>query len=255
MGLLTWIAWTDSAVDPKKRGDVAAIGPFSAALFAPVIATVATRFGLSGIYFALAAVAAAGLALPLKIEASVMPARRPIETPGVRLVLASLCIFMAGGSSVFVFGRVLADEHIGMSALVFSLILSANALVSIPVARYSGRRRLPGAWIAIIAVCAVVAATTDSTVIFAFVIVLWGMAFWAVVPEIFTILSDRSIHPADRVGDAQAVMSMGRVIGPTIGGALVGAGSFAALGWISAALILSAGIAVEFVATKHRWRD
>ncbi len=254
MGLLTWIAWADSAADTKKRGDVAAVGPLSSAIFAPLIALVATGFGLTGIYLILAAVVAGSFLLPLQIESTDMPSRRPIETPGVTTLLFALSLFMAGGSGVFVFGRVLADEHIGMSALTFSLILSANALVSIPVARYSGRRRFPGLWMMTIAACAVLMATTESAAVFATVIVVWGLAFWAVIPEVFSILSDKSVHPADRVGDAQAVMSMGRVIGPSIAGVLVGAGSFTALGWVSAALILTAAGAVQLTTSKHRWQ-
>lgn len=219
-----------------------------------MIALVATGFGLTGIYLILAAVVAGSFLLPLQIESTDMPSRRPIETPGVTTLLFALSLFMAGGSGVFVFGRVLADEHIGMSALTFSLILSANALVSIPVARYSGRRRFPGLWMMTIAACAVLMATTESAAVFATVIVVWGLAFWAVIPEVFSILSDKSVHPADRVGDAQAVMSMGRVIGPSIAGVLVGAGSFTALGWVSAALILTAAGAVQLTTSKHRWQ-
>ena len=254
MGLLTWIAWADSAVDTKKRGDVAAVGPLASAVFAPIIAVVTTQFGLAGIYLTLAIVAAVGFLLPLSVDVSEMPSRRPIETPGVKALLLALGVFMAGGSGVFVFGRVLADEHIGMSALTFSLLLSGNALASIPIARHPGRRRMPGLWMAVISVCAVLMATTDSQIVFGAVIVLWGMAFWAVVPEVFSILSDRSVHPADRVGDAQAVMSVGRVIGPTIGGILVGTGSFTFLGLVSAVLIFGSAVVVQATTSKHRWQ-
>ncbi len=254
MGVLTWIAWADSAVDAKKRGDIAAIGPVAAAIGAPLIALVASRGALTGTYLALAAVAAVGLLLPMAVAPSSQPDRRPIETPGVRAVLLAMGLFGAGGSSIFVFSRVIASNQVGMSALVFSLALSFNALASIPTARYRGRRRVPGFWMAVIAVCAVLMATTESDVVFIGVVVIWGLSFWAAVPEMFSMLSDRSVHPADRVGDAQAVMSIGRVIGPSIGGILVGAGSFTLLGWTAAGLVLVAGIVIEATATAHRWR-
>lgn len=254
MGLLTWIAWADSAVDAKKRGDIAAIGPVSSAIGAPLIALLASRGQLTGTYLALAAVAALGLLLPMSIATSAQPDRRPIETPGVRVVLVAMGLFGAGGSSIFVFSRVIASMQVGMGALVFSLALSFNALASIPTARYRGRRRLPGLWMAGIAVCAVLMATTESEIVFIAVVVVWGMLFWAVVPELFSMLSDRSAHPADRVGDAQAVMSIGRVVGPSLGGALVGTGSFVLLGWTAAGFILVAGIAIEATTTAHRWR-
>ena len=83
---------------------------------------------------------------------------------------------------------------------------------------------------------------------------IWGFAFWTATPEVFSLLADRSIYPSDRVGDAQAVMSFGRVVGPTVGGILVASGSFALVGTVSLIALIGAGLTIETVATRPRWR-
>ncbi len=56
---------------------------------------------------------------------------------------------------------------------------------------------------------------------------------------IFLLLAERSAHPADRAGDAQASMAAGRALGPLLGGAVVSGWSFAELGLVGAAIIAS----------------
>jgi hypothetical protein len=67
-------------------------------------------------------------------------------------------------------------------------------------------------------------------------IALWGGLFWMGIPELFQLLADRSTNRADQVGNAQATMSAGRL-----------------LGLVSGALMMTAGAVVEGVATHHRW--
>ena len=50
--------------------------------------------------------------------------------------------------------------------------------------------------------------------------IVWGFAFWMGVPGAFALLAERSRFPDERAGDAQAVMALGRVVGPLIGGVL-----------------------------------
>ena len=254
MGLLTWIAWADSATDGKRRGEIAAIGPLSAAIAAPLLGIVATVGDLGWIFALLALLSAIGFGLPIQVAENDIPTKRnPIQTPGVKLVLLSMCVMLGAASAVFVFVRLIAED-LGMSAMATSVALSLNALAGIPAARFSGRRRLPGLWIAIMGVCALLLTQTNSPTIFFAIVALWGLCFWSAVPEIFSMLADRSVFPSDRVGDAQAAMAFGRVVGPTAGGALVVSGSFTTIGIVAFVLLLASALTIEGVATAHRWR-
>jgi len=141
-----------------------------------------------------------------------------------------------------------------MSAFATSIALSLNAFAGIPTARFAGRRRAPGLWLVVIAGCVWILTTTTSQVAFFVVLTIWGFAFWSFVPETFAILADRSVYPSDRVGDAQAVMSFGRVLGPTFGGVMLTTGGFGLLGLVAAVLMVASAVAIEFVATEHRRR-
>lgn len=254
MGLLTWIAWADSATDGKRRGEIAAVGPLAAAIAAPLLGIVATVGDLRAIFALLTIATASSLALPISVaEGEIAPTRQPIQAPGVRIVLASLFLMTAAASAVFVFVRVIA-ENLALSSMATSLALSLNAIAGIPAARFAGRRRLPGLWLVIIGLCALLLTQTASTVVFFAVVTLWGLAFWSAVPEVFSMLAERSVYPSDRVGDAQATMSFGRVVGPTVGGVLVSGGSFTTIGLIAFGAILASAVAIEVVATAHRWR-
>lgn len=254
MGLLTWIAWADSATDGKRRGEIAAIGPLASAVSAPILGVVASLAGLAGVFSVLTVIATVGLGLSIHVaENEISKVRHPIQAPGVRLVLVAMAVTTAAGSMVFVFARVIA-ENLQMSAMTTSLALAANALAGIPAAKFAGRRRLPGLWIAIIGGCALLLTQTDSVLIYFMVLILWGLCFWSAIPEIFSMLADRSVYPSDRVGDAQAAMSMGRVLGPTAGGLLVAGGSFDLVGVVALVLLLGAAVSLEAVATAHRWR-
>ncbi len=256
MGLLTWIAWADSATDGVRRGEIAAIGPLAAAVFAPIHAVVGSLGGLPALYGLLALVAAFGLSLSTTVAThEISKTRNPIQTAGVRWVLAAMMIITAAGSSVFVFTRVIAETNLGMSSLATSIALSVNALAGIPGARFAGRRRLPGLWLAITGASAFLLVIVEEPWQFFAVLIVWGISFWVAVPEVFSLLADRSVFPSDRVGDAQAVMSFGRVLGPTVGGALIAGGSFTTLGIVAALAMLAAGVTVEAVATTHRWRQ
>ncbi|NNF53621.1 MAG: hypothetical protein HKN03_04170, partial [Acidimicrobiales bacterium] len=100
--------------------------------------------------------------------------------------------------------------------------------------------------------CALAVSQVQSAVVFYLSLALWGMAFWSFVPEAFALLAERSVFPGDRVGDAQAVMSFGRVMGPTLGGVLLTIGGFGLLGWTAAVMLVVAALAIEYVSTEHR---
>ncbi|MEZ5375722.1 MAG: MFS transporter [Acidimicrobiales bacterium] len=253
MGLFTWIAWADSADDDTRRGSIAAVGPLTSAVAAPLLAVAVNVGGLDAIYGTLAVVSVLCMLLPITVEAAISHGRRPIEAKGILPVLLGMAGLTLGGSAVFVFIGVIARDQIGMSTVTLSIALSLNAVAGIPTARYAGRRRFPGVFIMLTGCCAFLLTVADSTVMFMAIVTIWGMTFWLAVPETYALLSERSRHPADRIGDAQAIMSMGRVIGPTVGGALVAAGSFTVLGLVAGGVMIAGGLAVTYVSMSHRW--
>jgi predicted MFS family arabinose efflux permease len=252
MGLITWVAWSDSASDLSRRGEIAAIGPLAAVVASPVIAIAVAVDGLRGMYGVLAIVVALALFAPLEVDATLPTQRHPIAARGVKTILTAMFLFTAGGSSVFVFAKVLATDNAGMSPVWLAIAISANALVGIPGARFAGRRRVPGAWMALTGLCALALTLSTYSWLSFVAMTVWGLAFWVAIPEVYFLLSDRSAHPSDRVGDAQAVMSIGRIAGPSLGGVLVGAGSFTALGWFGVASMALAGFMVQYAASAHR---
>ncbi len=253
MGLLTWLSWSTSAADGRRRGEVAAIGPLTAALATPLVGVASGTTGLRGIYLLMALVAGLCLLAPMTLEAErPRGLRNPIGAPIVKVILLALFLSTGAGSAVFVFVRVIADDSLGLSTFATSVALSLNALAGIPTARFAGRRRAPGLWLAVIGVCAVLVATTQSTIVFFIALMLWGLSFWSFVPEAFALMAERSVYPGDRVGDAQAMMSFGRVLGPSVGGLLLAIGGFTVLGWAALMMLLVAGVAIEYVSTEHR---
>ena len=255
MGLLTWIAWADSATDGKRRGEIAAIGPLAAAIAAPALGLLAGAGGLSAMYGALAVVAGVGLLRPTHVAANeISKVRNPIQTPGVRWVLLAMGLTTGAGSAVFVFARVIAQDNLAMTGFATSIAISINALAGIPSARFAGRRRFPGVWITLTGICAFLLTQATASWQFTAILAVWGLSFWSATPEVFSLLADRSVYPSDRVGDAQAVMAMGRVLGPTLGGVVIAATSFTVLGWAALIVLVGAGLAVEAVATSHRWQ-
>ncbi len=59
-----------------------------------------------------------------------------------------------------------------------------------------------------------------------------------------TMLSERSLEPGERAGDAQALMAIGRTFAPLLGGSLVNAGAFATLAGLAGVGVMLSGIAV-----------
>jgi DHA1 family inner membrane transport protein len=133
-----------------------------------------------------------------------------------------------------------------------SLLYSANALASIPSARWTGRRGPAGLWFALTAMCALAMAASRSGVVFGLAITAWGFVFFMGTPAAFHLLAARSRFPEERAGDAQAMMALGRVFGPLIGGALIAAGSPTTLG-IGAAAIMLAGASLLLYVDRDRF--
>lgn len=243
IGLIDWISWSEVFGDQRRVGTVAVMGPIVGTVAAPVLAVVTDVRGPTVLFLLLAVLHLVPLAL---VRGTVFrgsarpPGPRHRPTRAATVILASLGAMTLGGSSVFVYAAAIAFGRTGMSALAVSLAFSANALAGIPSARVRGRRGLAGAWVLITAVMVAAVAAIHVPAVFVVAMALWGFAFWMGVPAAYNLLASRSRYPEERAGDAQAIMALGRVVGPLLGGVLVASPN--ALGLLAAGLVVAAGI-------------
>ncbi len=253
LGVITWVAWTVAFGNARRMGDVAVVGPLVGVAGAPVVGLVADVGASTGIYAVLAAAALVPVVLPAGTGAVVPQVAGPPRHRPVRAavgLMAALFVLTAGGSATFVYAAAIGTDRVGLGLTAVSLAFSLNALTGIPAARWRGRRRFGGAWMALTGVCAVALGSATTTGLFFGALAMWGFAFWMGVPATFALLAERSAFPEERAGDAQAAMAAGRVVGPVVGGVLVAGGSIPLLGLASGGLMVLAGATVAAVA---RW--
>jgi DHA1 family inner membrane transport protein len=167
-------------------------------------------------------------------------------------MLVALGLLTLGGSSVFVYAAAIGTEYDGLSPLAVSLAFSANALVAVPAARWRGRRGPAGAWYLATAVLAFLLPAVHIAPIFTFALVAWGFVFFMGMPAAFALLASRSRFPEERAGDAQAVMALGRVFGPLVGGAFIATGATTLMG-IAAAAIMSCAAGLMLYIDRERF--
>ena len=252
LGVLTWLAYSQVFGDADRTGDIAVIGPLTGVAAAPLLGVVLEWADVQAVFWLLAGLALVPL---ISIPHFVLPppkdASRSRAVPQAFVLIAALGIVMLGGSAVFVYVGAMGVEQYGMDPFMISLVFSANAAAGIPSARWRGRRPLAGAWMLLPALFAVLLGFMDQPVLFWVVIVSWGFCFWTSIPGIYALLAERSRHPAERAGDAQAAMAAGRSAGPLLGGLLVGAGGFETLGVVGGAVIAAASLTILIVEIRH----
>jgi predicted MFS family arabinose efflux permease len=254
LGFAAWIAWQAAFGDADRSGDVAVVGPLVGVVASPLIALTLEAAGLRWLFVALAVITALPLAFAGDVPAvdRLRPHRtRHAATRAARAILVALCLLTLGGSAVFVYAAAIGQELDGLSPLTVSLLFSANALAGIPSARWTGRRGPAGIWFLMTAVCALTIAVSRSGVLFGAAMIGWGFVFFMGVPAAFTLLAARSNFPEERAGDAQAVMALGRVFGPMVGGALYTAGSTTTLGVAAAGIMTAAAALLLYVDRKR----
>jgi len=240
LGFAAWIAWQAAFGHPGRTGDVAVVGPLVGVVSSPLIVVVLQSAGLDWLFVVLAAITALPLIFTRQVPRldHLRPHRtRHVATRAAKAILFALTLLTLGGSSVFVYAAAIGEELDGLTPLTVSLIFSANALASIPSARWTGRRGPAGIWFLMTALCALTIALSRSGLLFGAAMIGWGFVFFMGVPAAFTLLAARSNFPEERAGDAQAVMALGRVFGPLLGGALYAAGSTVTLGIVAAAVM------------------
>lgn len=245
LGLLTWLAWSQVFGDDDRQGDVAVIGPITGVVASPVLGLLLQLGDDRAMFAALAGVGIVPLLFTPDFQrgAARSHGTRTRPVPQAALLIATLTVMTLGGSAVFVYGGViLADEH-GLSPVALSLAFACNAVAGLPSARWRGGRPWAGVWLVVTAGCAVALGVAGEVWVAWAAITLWGFAFWAGVPGVFSLLSARSAHPTERAGDAQAAMAAGRAVGPLLGGAVVNATSYRGLGLVGGVLMAVAGLA------------
>jgi DHA1 family inner membrane transport protein len=254
LGLIAWIAWAEVFGDDERVGDVAVIGPIVGTIASPVIAGLLDVTGPDWLFVGLAALylVPALFVREMSLEATERPHRqRHRPTRAATAILAALCMATFGGSAAFVFAGAIGIDHVGLSPFVVSFVFSANAIAGIPSARYRGPRALPGLWIGLTGVAAVLVGTVHVPLVFLLAMTMWGFSFWMAIPGAFSLLAERSNFPDERAGDAQAIMAVGRVVGPLVGGALYEI-SPSALGAGAGAIMIAAAALLVYVEWRIR---
>lgn len=260
LGVVTWFSWSQVFGDDRRMSEIAVVGPLVGVTTTPIAAVLVERFGAAGIFWALATTALVPMAFSRRSghsERMLAPRRdrdaaRHAPTPTATGLLACLGLLTLGGSAVFTFGAVIATRNTGLSLSTVSLAYSANAVASIPSARWSGPKGSPGPWLATCALAAIAMGTVHSSAVFVVAIASWGFAFWMGVPGTYSLLSRASRYPQERAGDAQAVMAAGRVFGPLAGGAILDATSPGTLGLTGGGTMLLAALGITLVARRAR---
>ncbi len=148
LGLISWIAWSEVFGDDEKVGDVAVIGPIVGTISSPLIAILIDVSGSDLLFVVLAALHLAPLPFIRETKLVATSQTKQERHRPTRAAAAILgCLFLAtfGGSAVFVFAAVIGQDEVGLGALAVSFAFSANALASVPSARYRGPPQAAGA--------------------------------------------------------------------------------------------------------------
>lgn len=247
MGTLTWIAWADATRFPRGMGDVAAVAPLTAMIATPIIGWLTQAGSYPLVFGALAGFAAVATLLPVDFGVLPRVGRHVSSSRSNVLLLAALLVLSVGGSSVFIFTGAAALEVQGITPFAFSWALSLNALTGVVATRISARVGTAWLWLMVTAAAALSVGILTSAPVFFLALALWGFAFWLAVPAVLRLITERSLHPSERMGDAQAAMATGRVFGPILGGLALGAGQFNRLSVIGASVIGGAALVVAGV--------
>jgi DHA1 family inner membrane transport protein len=247
MGTLTWIAWADATRFPRGMGDVAAVAPVTATLASPVLGWIVENGGYPWVYGSLAAVAILAAMLPVDFGELPRIGRHVSGSRSNRVLLTALFVLSVGGSSVFIFTGATAESVHGLSPVTVSWALSLNAITGVVATRRHAAVGSAALWMLATGAAALVVGVVTSSLVFFVAMALWGFAFWMAIPAVFRMLADRSLNPSERMGDAQAAMAAGRVLGPILGGAVLGAGQFGLLSVVGASVIAAAAVMIGLV--------
>ncbi len=254
-GMITWLAWTEAMRDVHSLRDVAGVGPLSAFIGSPVIAWMVTVGDERIVFAALALTSLPAAFMRTTFAGDALPARRRMSPSRSNVfLLVALGILTGAGSSLFIFAASIGQERVELAPVAVSLAFSLNAAAGLLATRRVARDGSAPIWLGLIAACASVVATSGNPIAFYAAMALWGFAFWMAVPLVLSHVAQWSLVPEERTGDAQAIMALGRVVGPAAGAALLGVGSFEAVG-IGAASGLAVSAALVGAVDRYRVRN
>lgn len=254
LGLLTWVAWAEASRFRTGIFEMAAVAPITAVVASPLWGWLIGVGGYRLVFLAMGLLAIAAYLLPVDFGELPRIGRRLSGSRSNRLLLVALLLTTTGGSAVFIFSAAIGVEVHGLTPLSVSWGLSLNALTGVAATRLRASPRRVGLWMGVTALSALALGTISSPSLFFIVMAAWGFAFWMAIPAVFTLLAERSLTPSERIGDAQAMMALGRVFGPILGGLALGATQFARLSVTGAAVMAAASVGVGVVAW-HRARQ
>jgi len=240
LGLLTWLSWAEATRHRQGLADVASIGPLTSMMGAPIFGWISEVGNYRAIFALLAVISVATLAIDARYGELPVIGRNVSDSRSNRLLLLALFTVTLSGSGLFVFAAAAGRQIAGLSPTVVSFAFSLNAVVGVLANRFTARRGTAGLWLLGGSIAAAAIGTVSSAPVYIVAMTAWGFVWWMGVPAVFRLLAERSLSPAERVGDAQSLMALGRVFGPLIGGAILGTGEFGRLA-LAAALGLVAG--------------
>ncbi len=244
MGFLTWLSWSEATRHRRGLADVAAVAPLVAAFSSPLLSWLA-GLGSYRVVFGLVGGVTLLIAL-IPTHYGELPAigRNVSDSKTNRILLGALFLLMLSGSAVFVFAAAAGREVAGLSPVVVSIAFSLNALVGVIATRFTAKPGTAWLWLAATGLGALGVGLIGSPIVYIVAMIGWGFVFWMGVPAVFLLLADRSLSPAERVGDAQSLMALGRVIGPIVGGIVLGAGAFDRLSTVGAVGLVTGALVV-----------
>lgn len=243
-GLLTWLAWVDAMRSSKSMRDIAAVGPLTVLVGAPLLAWVASVGGDRAVYLVLAGSMVMPALVPVRFLSEPRQVRRRMSPSRSNVVLlAGLGILTMAGSALFVFLGAFGQQEVGLTAVALSLGFSVNALAGLIGARSRWRPVHAWPWLLLVAASAISIVAFPGPVAYYAGMFGWGFAFWMAVPTVLGRIAEWSLVPEERVGDAQSIMAVGRAAGPSVASVLVGTGEFGGLAvFTGAGLVTAAGV-------------
>ena len=251
-GLVTWLAWIDAMKERSVMKDVAGIGPLTALVAAPLFGVFTSLWGDRPVFLLLALLGSLPLAFRFEIEGVEVPARRRVSPSRSNLVLlVALALLTMAGSSLFIFTVAMAEARVGLDPAVASIAISANSAAGLAGTRFRARPGTASLWMGGITVALASLIAFPVAPVFYAAMIAWGFCFWMTVPEVLRQVAAWSLAPEERVGDAQSLMALGRVLGPGLGGLLVGVGSYVTVGIEAAA---GTGVAMLIVGGVEYYR-
>jgi len=255
-GLFTWLAWADAMRAEKSMRAIAAVGPVTVLVGAPLLAWIGSVGGDRAIYGLLALAPIPAAVIPVDIEGDAVAARRHFSPSRSNVVLlGALGLLTMAGSAFFVFMAAFAQTEVGLGEVALSVGFSLHALAGLIGIRL--RRHPIWAWpwmIGITVSVLTIIALPDPITFFAGM-VGWGLCFWVAVPRILNRVAEWSLVAEERVGDAQGIMALGRSVGPAFGSVLVGHGQFVGVGVFSTLGLTGAAGLVGAVERYRSGRD